>query len=197
MTTATATAPAPVKKITKKEALINSFMTKEGAQKEVFFNLTIVKYGVNNIALWSGRSIKPSYHYKFKTPEMLNSWLTNQIEYEKKQVEREAKRIEEFKKEIEQIKKGSILVSRWGFEQTNVDFYIVLERKNLFVTVQEIGQHKNHNHALMTGTCTPDTTKTKGEPIRKKILNSASIKFNTYQRASLWNGKPSCYSSYA
>lgn len=53
---------------------------------------------------------------------------------------REAQRIiEEAIGEVDDTNVGKILVSTWGYDQTNVDFYKVVRESESFVWLQKIG----------------------------------------------------------
>ena len=62
------------------------------------------------------------------------------------------------------------------------------------VEVREIGQ-VSHETGFMTGSCTPVLDKFIGEPIRCR-LNESGVKVERHY-ASLWNGTPARWSSYA
>jgi len=92
---------------------------------------------------------------------------------------------------------GAILYSSWGYDQTNIDFYEILERNNDFVIIQEIGQVRDHDSMGDSGTCMPNKEIKIGEPFRKKITKNASINLESYKGCWLWDGKPKSWSSYA
>ena len=50
---------------------------------------------------------------------------------------------------------GSILYCSWGYDQTNVDFYLVVARKGDWLTLQPMNKKKTYT-GHMSGTCTPD-----------------------------------------
>ena len=80
---------------------------------------------------------------------------------------------------------GDVLSASWGYEQTNIDYYMVvgLIGKST-VEVVEIGKHVEQGKISMTGTCSPDITKIIGKPIKRRA-NGDSIKINS----SVWPSK--------
>ena len=49
---------------------------------------------------------------------------------------------------------GDIFVCSWGYDQTNIDYYKVLEVKNKSVVISAIGQDRNYT-GHMQGECNP------------------------------------------
>lgn len=97
------------------------------------------------------------------------------------------------------MKTGDILYSAWGYEQTNVDFYEVIEATAKTVVVREIEKEKIYS-SDMTGDAVPVPGKYIGEPIRRKIAswsNGKAIKINPLINAYLYENKPVAFSEYA
>jgi len=91
---------------------------------------------------------------------------------------------------------GDILVSSWGYEQTNIDFYRVLRVTKASVTVALLSSISDRTN-WGGGTKTPGTEaigspKTHRFNLRKTWdgKESYSIKLNSYSYASLWEGNP-------
>lgn len=185
-------------KQSKKEIVFSLLMNKQDAQKEIFKSLTIITYSNNGrliCAMFSGKSSKPFSHFYYQTEEKRIEAIEKQKNYESNNEIARLQREEQYKIEAEKIQVGSILFSSWGYEQTNIDFYIVLERKNDFVIIQEIGA-KCVESGDMTGKVIADPTKVIGEPFRKKISKAASISLNSFSYCALWDGRPKYFSSY-
>lgn len=170
--------------------------------KEIYFGNIIYKYLVNGlrpaVALFSPKSVKPVYHYSFTSPEDAQKF----IEDRKRSILRDAlqSKAQEQQNEAEKanFKPDAVIVASWGYEQTNIDFYLILERKNDYLTIQEIGQDRQYAERYNDrGTVTPDKTVLIGEPMRKKITKHAGVKFESYKYGRLWDGKPEYFSNYA
>jgi hypothetical protein len=54
----------------------------------------------------------------------------------------------------------------WGYEQTNINFYLVVERKKSTLVLQEIGQNRTYEHQD-SGTCTPNTSIIIGKSLKE------------------------------
>lgn len=91
-------------------------------------------------------------------------------------------------------KVNDILVSTWGYEQTNASFFKVLRVMGKFVEIvplDEIETALPDCHAMF-GTSVPGAVR--GASSRKMFKLSEnygySVKINSYSTAFLWNGKP-------
>ena len=189
------------KKLTKKETWIRSFEQKTNAIKTTYKNIVIINY-VNNgkpiVAIWETKSHKPTYHYRFNTADEMFHFITERQKKADEYAKIDAQRMSDYTEEKKGYVEGAILFSSWGWEQTNIDWYIVLERKNDFVIIQEIGSKRTYDRNFNDrGDCIPDATIRIGEPFRKKITKYASINLESYKYCALWDGKPKSWSSYA
>ena len=181
---------------TKREKSIKMLMQKLGAIRSELYNRTVVVYDPLTVAVYSKKATRPTYHYKFKT----ESEFYNYLQKIEKDAEDEKLRDEIWSKQYKEIgnkiQPGEILISSWGYEQTNIDFYIVLSRKNDFVTIQEIGQQRRLT-GDMSGLCKPDQSITIGEPFRRKINRWGGVNLESYKSCVLWDGREYSWSSYA
>jgi hypothetical protein len=192
-------------KTTKKENAINFLMTKKNALKEVFESMTMIHYYLDDdtpvVAIFF-KSFKPYYHVKFKNDDDVLLFITKQKQQESDRVIQSNLWLKNKEKENEQIQTGSILYSSWGYEQTNIDFYEVIERKNRTILMQEIGQKRtfaiiNGSAYNDRGSCVPDNTHKKGEPFKKLISKRGYINLASYKGCYLYDGIPKSWSSYA
>lgn len=98
------------------------------------------------------------------------------------------------------MKASDILYSAWGYEQTNVNYYIVVKATEKTVLLQEIGSDYSRADEFMCGTATPNPLELRGKPFRRKIIKFSTeeaVAIDNYEWAHLWDGKPVRYSSYA
>lgn len=103
---------------------------------------------------------------------------------------------------VNPAKVGDILSSSWGYEQTNIDFYQVIEVKHKSIVIREIAQQKEQGQYDMTGTCTPIKDHFKSEPMLKKVSAHYSgegyvVSVNSFAIATPWDGKPEHWTAYA
>jgi hypothetical protein len=101
---------------------------------------------------------------------------------------------------LQTIEKGDILVCKWGYDQTNVDFYIVTKKtrlgisfipmSNIIVEFEKLGYG---------GKVMPGEPKFSAKPINRKVYNTSGelfVKIESYSYARKWNGKPQTFSTY-
>lgn len=92
---------------------------------------------------------------------------------------------------------GEILVSKWGYDQTNVTFYKVIRCTDKTVWVREIRSHERETGAsTLRGQATPDTSQWAGEIMRRKNWGDR-IYITPCTTARPWNGAPVAYTQYA
>ena len=97
------------------------------------------------------------------------------------------------------MKEDTILVNRWGYEQTNVDFYQVIKVTEKTVVIRQIAAEKVKEENLI-GRVRPIKDNFIGEPMRRKIINAFGYTFvslNSYSSASIWDEKDVVYTQYA
>ena len=99
------------------------------------------------------------------------------------------------------VKVGDIFVSHWGYEQTNVDFYRVVEltKKSLrYVPLKALRRYTGP----MEGTSLPDLTVkgldgvTKTALIRVDYKGEVHFKLTSYSHAWKWGGSPETFTEY-
>jgi len=95
------------------------------------------------------------------------------------------------------LKNGDILEASWGYEQTNVDFYEVVQVKGKLVGLREIGSRVCETTGSMSANVIPVPGKYYGEIFFRKVLmgNYVNIDNRKVRQAGIWDGKPS-YSSW-
>ena len=94
---------------------------------------------------------------------------------------------------------GDIFVCSWGYDQTNIDYYVVRKVKNASVTISPLGQNRTYT-GHMQGECTPDITKISDKLITKRINrcgSSVSLKMTSYSWAYPWCGKTNMFTEWA
>lgn len=97
---------------------------------------------------------------------------------------------------------GDVLVSSWGYDQTNVDFYKVVGPAPIgkFATLVKVGQtYVSGDHWVGKVVAAPDAVI--GRPFKKKVKASpyhgACVKIASYAHATPWDGKPQSQTGYA
>ena len=93
------------------------------------------------------------------------------------------------------VEPGAIFVRSWGYEQTNIDFYMVKEVKNGFAKVVMVESYSEEMSSYMTRQNLPSFQEV-GKPFRKKIFQFSGGPW-LKGVGSLWNGKPVKSTHYA
>ena len=97
---------------------------------------------------------------------------------------------------------GSVLYSSWGYEQTDIDFYLVIARKGDWVTVQPMNKVKTYN-GHMSGTCVPAEVVEIAKPMRRRLrMDDRGVCYgckgpDSYNSLRAWDGTPRYFSEYA
>ena len=83
---------------------------------------------------------------------------------------------------------GLILYSSWGYDQTNIDFYIVTAVKGQFATLCEIAAPETST-GIMFGSKFPTLPVVlKGSPFKRK-MRGAYVSIASYAWAFPWDGE--------
>lgn len=94
---------------------------------------------------------------------------------------------------------GDIVYNSWGYEQTNIDWYKIVNRTKCYVDLQPIGSKIVEDTAWMAGKVVPNPEHEYGEVERHKIHvwdgKEQSIHFK-HGAGPKWDGKPKYYSAY-
>jgi len=97
------------------------------------------------------------------------------------------------------VKVGDIFVCSWGYDQTNIDYYVVRNVKNKTVIISPVGQDRNYT-GNMQGECVPNITKISDRTITKRIQgygDKVCLKMTSYSCAYPWNGRANNFTEWA
>lgn len=95
---------------------------------------------------------------------------------------------------------GDILVSSWGYDQTNIDYYQVTRVSPAMITMRPIASRQDSDDGGWTGRAVPVPGQFTGPGIRRKPRNCRDgycVTLTGYSAAHLWDGTPNRYSTYA
>ena len=98
------------------------------------------------------------------------------------------------------MKEGMILVSSWGYDQTNITFYEVIKATAKTVQVREIVSKIKSVPNAMSEKVLPDPGNYRGEVLRRKVQNYGSgnlIEISNHEWARPWDGKEKTATCYA
>lgn len=137
-----------------------------------------------------GKQAKPIWHFSFGTNEarmlakMKGSAASRKASLDYKAEKKQAKK--EFQ---HTVKVGDVFGTSWGYEQTNREFFQVIEVKGKSVIIRELAQEGGRRGADGFGPFAGKTHYVRdsfiGGPVRKLILNGNDIKFESFRWGSL------------
>lgn len=161
--------------------------------------------GEPSVMIWKPKAKKPYCSYFFETKDQRDNFICKQAENIANHIERKEKAKKErqgTQEQVDSVKVGDIFNDTWGYDQTNQDFYQVIEKKGRHVIVREIGTKDvgNNQGHCMSATCVPVPNAFKGEPTKKLLQFSGGkpyINTNGHGWCDLWDGRPANYSWYA
>ena len=142
--------------------------------------------------MFVGKQAKPAEHVLYRTAERRDEAIERFFEARakaqafKEQRKAEAKARRDAAKES--VKVGDIFYASWGYDQTNVQFFQVVEKKGVTCKLQEIGATVVRTEQ----TCEyvePCAEVKIGEPMTKRINNYSHFTFDVFN-AYPYEGKP-------
>jgi hypothetical protein len=147
-----------------------------------------------------GKAIKPAFNCYYRSPESRERHVREFFEGVRKTENWRAEQDAARKAKLAQPHKlqvGHILVSSWGYEQTNIDFYQVTALKGArSIELRKIGA-VSHEDLHMQGTCTPRADAFIGEAFTKRVDENNAVRLTSYSSAYLWDGRPRRWTAYA
>ena len=146
-----------------------------------------------------GRAQKPTWHYRFKSEAHRTRRIKEQIEAVEAKEAAKAKRKQEEKNHGWEV--GLILYSSWGYDQTNIDFYEVVELiGETMCRIEKIGKERatdsdDFGHGMAQNVVANPKVRT-GKTFRSKITRYGAAGEYGY-KANIWDGSPKYESWYA
>lgn len=146
---------------------------------------------------FAGKAAKPAFHYRHRSERERAEHIAGFIAGRKATAEAKAK-LKADRKSPHTLKVGDILVSSWGYDQTNIDYYQVTRVPgSQSVEIRQIAANSGGEDGFMTAKCTAAPDQFIGEPMIKRANAGNSVRIASYASAHPWNGKEDRYSWYA
>ena len=146
---------------------------------------------------YRGTAAKPAWHYRFKSEKAREAHVTSFFAAElARATHKAARRVEQLSTPLPEV--GTILKASWGYDQTNIDFYQVQAASGRMLTLVPLPSIDvtRDGTPYMQGQVTPGTARADAKPFRARwIANSCKVSSCSY--ASIWNGLPARFSTYA
>lgn len=153
------------------------------------------------LLVFGGKRSKPDFSYIYRTEQEREDKLTKTYDaYLTQKAAKQARR-EMRKSESHSLKVGDILSERWGYDQTNYDFYQVTRVvSDKTVELRHIAaKHVDDDSAHFTeDTLVPDVDnftgwgerERSGKPFQKRVSKNNYVSISSYSCALPWSGKP-------
>ena len=137
-----------------------------------------------------------AWHHRFRSEVERNNYITKFFEGQRAHQD-EMKKRRANRKQPHSLKVGDILVSSWGYEQTNIDFYQVTAAPGkCTVELRELAKN-----AVETEWCQARVTPRKDKFVSAAFKRRASIdgrvKVSSVASAYVWDGRAKHQTSYA
>lgn len=159
------------------------------------YTVTTGKYtGRVCVKIYEGTKQKASVHTVFKTEQARSNFVRDYFAACLASVNRKA----EQNVRPASVEVGTVFRCSWGYEQTNVDFYVVRALiGDSMAEIEEIGKTALGSISDMSGYTMPNVDAGTGRTRRVKVTNyagSPSIRLSSFEFASVWDGTK-CYES--
>lgn len=95
---------------------------------------------------------------------------------------------------------GMILVGTWGYEQTNVDFYVVTRTTERTAWLRPVAQRIERLAGFMSEAVVPLPEQPIGPEVRRRVIAATSgprVHTSMGHHATAWDGEPVRQSHYA
>lgn len=140
-----------------------------------------------------GKAQKPTFNFTFKTPERMEAFVRERLAHFEQAIQRKAIRHTERKAFKHATKVGDIYRTSWGYDQTNVEFFEVVEVKGKFAILREV-EVASVSDGFGQDKIVPQSGKypapryagdDRGQPIRR-LVQESYIKIDDVRHAWPW-----------
>ncbi len=156
-------------------------------------DLMVYLYSLPNDKLgaigYKGKGIKPVFHYHFRDEARRRQFVDATVEQYRAFKEKKEKARQERLDYRHGLKVGDILYTSWGYDQTNVDFYEVVEVMDKAVRIREI-EGKVVSESAGSERVVAEPGKYKGLPMLKRVGRGDCVGIASYASACKWDGRP-------
>ncbi len=141
-----------------------------------------------------GKQAKPVAHYRYQTEDRRSASIAEMFERRQAHGNLMAERAAKAKAFVHDCKVGDIYHTSWGYDQTNVEFFEVIEVRGKFAILRELQQASQETEWLQ-GDCVPQSGlyvepryegDDRGLPIRR-LIQEHGIKIDDVRTAWKWN----------
>jgi hypothetical protein len=130
-----------------------------------------------------GKADQPSFHYSFRDEARRATYVAEWLRSMDERAASKAKQVSAKKAALDKphgLKVGDVMRSSWGYDQTNIDYYQVVElRGKRGVVIREIGA-ESVDTGSMQGNSVPAVGSFIGEPMLKKVGADDEVKVRSF-----------------
>ena len=141
---------------------------------------------------FGGRRSRPDFNFRFGSKERRDEYVRKYVEGLRKSLEAKLAREGKRKGFQHSLEVGSILYSSWGYDQTNIDFYEVVEvvgKKS--VKIRAIASEIDHaEQGADYVVAIPGAFLEKAKVMLKRVGEGNVIRIASYASAYPWDGSP-------
>jgi hypothetical protein len=159
-------------------------------------DLYVWKYDVHGAPYaiaFVGKSSRPFWHYRFRSEAERESQIERTTDLRRNAMVEKLKAQQARRDFQHGFQVGDILYASWGYDQTNVDFYQVVEVRGKDIILREIGSRVVGNKGGPTEKVMAEPNEFIGPPLRKRPQGTGShtyVKITQSQTAFEWDGVP-------
>lgn len=138
---------------------------------------------------FAGKAIKPLWHHRFRNEQARQEYIDTTAE--QRHAKQERRGVEKASRTAyrHNLKVGDVLVSTWGYDQTNVDFYEVVAAREKSVKIRPIGS-RSAGGATGVDYVMPAPGSYTGEASGwKPVREGGYVHLTSYSSASRWSGQ--------
>lgn len=142
---------------------------------------------------FAGKAQKPLWHYRFRNEAHRDRQIRETTESRRQSLDSKRQKLDERRTFQHGLQVGDILVSSWGYDQTNVDFYEVVSVTEREVGIREIAGKVIRNDGSGSESVMPVPGAYEGPVKRKRPGGSGGhvyIRLTSFSSARKWDGKP-------
>lgn len=150
---------------------------------------------------FGGKRQRPDFNYSFRNQQAAYDYAEKYLEGQRETARMKAEWRKEQREFTTSLVVGDILYTSWGYDQTNVEWFQVLEVKpsGKTVIIREICGESVEDAGWMCGYTMPlkDRFVKDSKPMTKRVRKGDAITIDQVRNAYKWGGKRKYWSSYA
>lgn len=133
------------------------------------------------VMAFKGRKKRHDFYFRFPTQERAEQYVADWL----REIEEQAARARARREQPHPLTVGQVLVSSWGYDQTNIDYYEVVGLAGAhFVLIRPIrAEVKGYCGQAMSGLCVPVPGDYQGEAIRRRASAEGAVKLDSFRYA--------------